>query len=67
MIVLVHNSSKFYSRSLTLIVHILDMVGEHYTHAQIAKILDITKSHVTYYVKKAIHLFVFLDVLSYMS
>jgi hypothetical protein len=37
-----------------LIVHILEMVRDQYTQAQIAKILGITKPHVYYYVKKAI-------------
>jgi hypothetical protein len=52
--VLVSNGSKFYSKSLTLIVHTLEMIREHYTQAQIAKVLEIHKSLVSYYVNKAI-------------
>jgi predicted transcriptional regulator len=45
--------SKFYSRSLTLLVQILKMIDENFTLTKIAKVLNIKKSHVSYYFKKA--------------
>jgi DNA-binding MarR family transcriptional regulator len=54
MILLLDNGSKFYSKSYTFIVHILEMVREHYTQSQIANTLGISKSHVSYYVNKTI-------------
>jgi DNA-binding MarR family transcriptional regulator len=47
-------STKFYSGSLTLLIYILELIREHSSQTQIAKILDLHKSHVSYYVKKAI-------------
>ncbi|MGH3452651.1 MAG: helix-turn-helix domain-containing protein [Haloechinothrix sp.] len=49
-------SSKFYSRSLTLLIYILEMVSEHSSQAQIAETLDLNKSHISYYIKKAIRI-----------
>lgn len=45
-------SSKFYTGSLTLLISILELIGEH-NQAEIAKILGISKSHVSYYVQRA--------------
>lgn len=47
-----HNS-KFYSRSLTLSVNILKMIYENFTPTKIAKVLNVKKSHVSYYLKRA--------------
>src|SRR6185437_250010 len=45
--------SNFYSRSLTLLVHILKMIDENFAMTKISQILDIEKSHVSYYVRRA--------------
>jgi len=47
-----HNS-KFYSRSLTLSVNILKMIYENSTPTKIAEVLNVKKSHVSYYLKRA--------------
>jgi Mn-dependent DtxR family transcriptional regulator len=47
-----HNS-KFYSRSLTLPVNILKMIYENFTPTKIAEVLNVKKSHVSYYLKRA--------------
>lgn len=46
--------SKFYAKSLTLLTSILKLIAEGYTQSQIAEHLQIERSHVSYYVKKAI-------------
>jgi DNA-binding MarR family transcriptional regulator len=46
--------SKFYPGSLTLLLYILEMVREHSCQSQIAKTLGVSRSHVSYYVKKAL-------------
>jgi hypothetical protein len=48
------NGSKFYARSLTLLLPILKMINEGYTAAQIAEALQTDRSHIHYYIKKAI-------------
>jgi DNA-binding MarR family transcriptional regulator len=48
--------SKFYSGSLTLLFFILEMIKEHSSQAQIAKMLDLNKSHVSYYVRKTVRI-----------
>jgi len=47
------HSSKFYSRSLTLPVNILNMIYENFTPTRIAEVLNVKKSHVSYYLKRA--------------
>jgi predicted transcriptional regulator len=47
------NSSKFYRRSLTLLLPILQMMDSGVILSGIAKSLNIRKSHVTYYIRKA--------------
>src|SRR5437868_3898508 len=47
-----HNS-KFYSRSLTLLLPILKMINDNFSLTKIAQVLNIKKSHLTYYLKKA--------------
>ena len=47
------NSSKFYRRSLTLLLPILQMINSGVISSDIAKSLNIRKSHVTYYIRKA--------------
>lgn len=46
-------SSKFYSKSLTLLVQILELVEQGIIAANIARHLKMKKSHVSYYVTKA--------------
>lgn len=46
-------SSKFYSKSLTLLLPILKMVESGKTSSEIAEYLQINKSHVFYYLHKA--------------
>ncbi|MGH9974763.1 MAG: hypothetical protein ACRD8Z_02860, partial [Nitrososphaeraceae archaeon] len=46
-------SSKFYTRSLTLLVRILQMIDEEIIQTKIAKLLNMQKSHISYYVGKA--------------
>lgn len=48
-----NNSSKFYSKSLTLLVRILELVDQGTIAADIARSLNLNKSHVSYYVTKA--------------
>jgi DNA-binding MarR family transcriptional regulator len=47
------SSSKFYSRSLTLLIPILKMIKDGMSMTEIAHALNIEKSHVSYYVKRA--------------
>jgi predicted transcriptional regulator len=47
------HSSKFYRKSLTFIVPILEMINQGIICSNIAKTLNIEKSHVFYYVSKA--------------
>jgi predicted transcriptional regulator len=46
-------SSKFYSRSLTLLIPILELIHGGYTISKISKKINLDKSHVSYYVAKA--------------
>jgi hypothetical protein len=46
-------SSKFYPKSLTLLLPILKMVDSEKISSEIAKYLQINKSHVFYYLHKA--------------
>jgi predicted transcriptional regulator len=46
-------SSKFYSRSLTLLVPILELIHGGYTISKISNKINLDKSHVSYYVSKA--------------
>lgn len=46
--------SKFYSKSLTLLRNILKLMGEGHTQSQVAGYVRIERSHVSYYVKKAV-------------
>jgi len=46
-------SSKFYRKSLTLLLPILEMINEGCIPSDIAKRLDIKKSHVSYYIGRA--------------
>ena len=46
-------SSKFYSKSLTLLVSILELIKEAIIATNIARDLNLKKSHVSYYVTKA--------------
>jgi predicted transcriptional regulator len=48
-----NNSSKFYSRSLTLLLPILKMINDNFSLTKISEVVNIKKSHVSYYVKKA--------------
>jgi DNA-binding MarR family transcriptional regulator len=48
-----NKSSKFYSTSLTLMVPIMELVQEGTIAADIARRLNISKSHVSYYIKKS--------------
>jgi predicted transcriptional regulator len=50
------NSSKFYRRSLTLLLPILRMIDSGVILSGIAKSPNIRKSHVTYYIRKAMDL-----------
>lgn len=50
---ILNRSSKFYSNSLTLLVSILELVQERIIAAEIARRLNMSKSHVTYYIKKS--------------
>ena len=46
--------SKFYSKSLSLLISILEMINQgNFILAQISRPLDIEQSHVSYYIKKA--------------
>lgn len=47
------NSSKFYPQSLTLLANILRMINNASTLTKTAKVLDLKKSHVSYYIRKA--------------
>jgi hypothetical protein len=47
------DSSKFYSKSLTLLIPILKMINDGFTSAKIAKMLHISKSLISYYITKA--------------
>ena len=46
-------SPKFYSRSLTLLIPILELINGGYTISKISKKINLDKSHVSYYVAKA--------------
>jgi predicted transcriptional regulator len=48
-----NSSSKFYSTSLTLLLPILKMINNGMSMTEIAYTLNIKKSHVSYYLKKA--------------
>jgi predicted transcriptional regulator len=48
-----NSSSKFYHKSLTLLLPILKMISQGYTITEISKSLNENKSLVSYYVKKA--------------
>ncbi len=50
------SSSKFYLKSLTLTVSILEMINLGLYAAQIARRMDMKKSHISYYIKKLKHL-----------
>ena len=45
-------SSKFYSKSLTLLLQLLQMINAGKISSEIAESLDMHKSHVSYYVHK---------------
>jgi len=47
---LVASSSKFYRRSLTLLLPILELISEGLSITEISRTLNIEKSHVSYYV-----------------
>jgi predicted transcriptional regulator len=47
------NSSKFYRRSLTLLLPILKLISEGFSLTEVSETLNIKKPHVTYYVKRA--------------
>jgi predicted transcriptional regulator len=47
------SNSKFYRKSLTLLLPILEMINEGCIPSDIAKRLDIKKSHVSYYIGRA--------------
>lgn len=47
------NSSKFYRKSLTLLLHVLQMIDSGVILSDIAKTLNLHKSRVSYYVRKA--------------
>jgi predicted transcriptional regulator len=49
------SSSKFYRKSSTLLLSILEMINQGCIPSDIAKRLDIGKSHVSYYIKKGIN------------
>jgi DNA-binding MarR family transcriptional regulator len=46
-------SSKFYSKSLTLLIQILELVQQGTIAAEIARLLKMQKPHVSYYISKA--------------
>jgi predicted transcriptional regulator len=46
-------SSKFYARSLTLLIPILELINGGYTISKISKKINLDKSHMSYYVAKA--------------
>jgi hypothetical protein len=46
-------SSKFHSRSLTLLIPILELINGGYTISKISETISLGKSHVSYYVRKA--------------
>ena len=46
-------SSKFYSKSFTLAIVILQLIKEGFVATDIARKLNLKKSHVSYYIKKA--------------
>jgi predicted transcriptional regulator len=48
------SNSKFYRKSLTLLLPILEMINEGFIPTDIASWLDISKQLVSYYIKKAI-------------
>lgn len=48
-----NTSSKFYPKSLTLLVRILELVQQGTIAADIARYLQMKKSHVSYYITKA--------------
>ena len=48
-----NRSSKFYLKSLTLMVNIIEMVKQGTIAADIARTLNMEKSHVSYYITKA--------------
>lgn len=48
------SSSKFYRKSLTLLLRILEMISGGLSLIEISKALKIEKSHVSYYVNRAI-------------
>src|SRR5919201_715453 len=48
-----YTGSKFYSKSLVLLVAVLQLINEVLIQEQIAKELDIESSHVSYYIKRA--------------
>lgn len=47
------SNSKFYSKSLTLLLPLLKMISDGYTATEIAKALHASKSLVSYYIQKA--------------
>lgn len=47
------SDSKFYHKSLTLLLPILEMINEGCISSDIATRLDISKSHVSYYIGRA--------------
>ena len=49
-----NNSSKFYTKSLTLLLSILRMINDGLIATEIAKILGMEKPHLSYYTKKLI-------------
>lgn len=50
---MVVSSSKFYRKSLTLLLSILELISSGLTITDISKKLNIQKSHVSYYVQRA--------------
>jgi hypothetical protein len=50
---LLTNNSKFYNRSLTLLLPILQMIREGFILTRIAEVLKMEKPHVSYYLGKA--------------
>lgn len=50
---MVASNSKFYRRSLTLLLPILEMISEGLTVTDVSKKLNMQKSHVSYYIKRA--------------
>jgi hypothetical protein len=47
-------SSKFYRKSLTLLLPILEMIGSAVILSEIAKALNIRTSHASYYIRRAV-------------